>query len=132
MCEKISMSANPHNLSRRERQIMDIIYSRGEATALDVHANMPVPPSYSAVRSTLRILEEKGVLKHREDGRRYVFLPVEPHRQASRSALKRVVETFFAGSLASAVASLVDESDKKLTPEELKRIESIIKNAKNK
>src|SRR4029434_7907756 len=80
------------HLSRRERQIMDIIYARGEATAAEVGEALPDPPAHSTVRTLLRILEEKGHLKHREDGPRYVFLPTEPREKASRSALKRLVE----------------------------------------
>ena len=124
------MSEKASQLSRRERQIMDIIYARGEATALEVTEAMADAPSHSAVRALLRILVEKGVLKHREDGKRYVFLPTEPHDKASRSALKQVVQTFFEGSLANAVAALVDGREK-ISPEELKRLESIIKQAKN-
>lgn len=119
-----------HHLSRRERQIMDIIYARGEATAAEVGAALPDPPSYSAVRTLLRILEEKGHLKHREDGPRYVFMPTEPRAKASRSALKRVVQTFFDGSLSSAVAALVDAEGGKLSTDELQRIEAVIKAAK--
>src|SRR4051794_40177538 len=115
------MPAKTRLLSRREREIMDIVYARGAATAADVAAALPDPPSYSSVRALLRILEEKGHLKHREDGPRYVFLPTEPRARASRSALRRVVETFFEGSLASAVAALVDE--RKVSADELKRIE---------
>jgi predicted transcriptional regulator len=117
-------------LSRRERQIMDIIYAKGEATAMDVTEALPDAPSHSAVRALLRILEEKGVLKHREDGKRFVFLPTEPVEKASRSALKNVVQTFFEGSLANAVAALVDGKEK-IPAEELKRLEAIIKQAKN-
>ncbi len=109
---------------------MDIIYARSEATAAEVHEALPDAPSYSAVRTLLRILEEKGHLKHREDGPRYVFMPTEPRAKASRSALKRVVQTFFDGSLASAVAALVDGEGGKLSAEELQRIEGIIKTAK--
>ena len=123
---------NSLHLSRRERQIMDIIYARGEAAAAEVQEALPDAPSYSAVRTILRILEEKGHLKHREDGPRYVFMPTEPRAKASRSALKRVVQTFFDGSLASAVAALVDGDGGKLSAEELQRIEGIIKSAKNK
>ena len=123
---------NSLHLSRRERQIMDIIYARGEAAAAEVHEALPDAPSYSAVRTLLRILEEKGHLKHREDGPRYVFMPTEPRAKASRSALKRVVQTFFDGSLASAVAALVDGDGGKLSAEELQRIEDIIQSAKNK
>jgi BlaI family transcriptional regulator, penicillinase repressor len=121
---------NSHHLSRRERQIMDIIYARGEAAAAEVHEALPDAPSYSAVRTLLRILEEKGHLKHREDGPRYVFMPTEPRAKASRSALKRVVQTFFDGSLSNAVAALVDGDGGKLSAEELQRIEAIIKSAK--
>lgn len=111
---------------------MDIIYGRGEATAAEVQAALPEAPGYSAVRAMLRILEGKGVLKHREDGPRYVYLPTQRPEQAKRSALKRVVGAFFGGSLASAVAALVDADDGKLDPEELRRLEAIIKKAKSK
>jgi predicted transcriptional regulator len=123
--------SNSH-LSRRERQIMDIIYACGEATAAAVHEALPSAPSYSAVRALLRILEEKGHLAHRENGPRYVFTPTEPRAQASKSALRRVVQTFFEGSLSSAVAALVDAEGGKLNAEELQRIEAIIKAAKAK
>ncbi len=123
------MSEKASQLSRRERQIMDIIYAKGEATASEVAGAMKDAPSYSAVRALLRILEEKGVLKHREDGRRYVFLPTESVQKASRSALKNVVQTFFEGSLVNAVAALVDGREK-ISPEELQRLESIIKQAR--
>ena len=124
------MPVKHHQLSRRERQIMDVIFARGEATAADVAAALPDPPSYSAVRAMLRILEDKGVLRHREDGPRYVFMPTESRDKASRSALQRVVQTFFDGSLASAVAALVDAKDGALPPDELARLEAIIKKAK--
>ncbi|WP_395741083.1 BlaI/MecI/CopY family transcriptional regulator [Prosthecobacter sp.] len=124
------MSEKASQLSRRERQIMDIIYAKGEATASEVAEAMADAPSYSAVRALLRILEEKGVLKHREDGRRYIFLPTEPAQKASRSALRNLVNTFFEGSLVNAVAALVDGKEK-ISPEEIKRLESIIKQAKN-
>ncbi len=126
------MPPHLHSLSRRERQIMDVLFARGEATVSQVRSRIPAPPSYSAVRSILRILEEKGFIKHREDGRRYVFLPVESADQARRTALNGVLETFFSGSLANAVASLVDQSDRRLTAAEFERIESIIKKARRK
>lgn len=126
------MNSSHHDLSRRERQIMDVIFAHGEATAAEVAAALPDPPSYSAVRAMLRILEEKGILKHREEGPRYVFLPVESREKASRSALKRVVQTFFKGSLASAVSALVDASDTQLSVEELDRLEAIIQKARSK
>ncbi|MDZ4289805.1 MAG: BlaI/MecI/CopY family transcriptional regulator [Prosthecobacter sp.] len=122
---------NSRQLSRRERQIMDIVYARGEAAAAEVHEALPDAPSYSSVRALLRILEEKGHLKHREDGPRYIFMPTEPRAKASRSALQRVVQTFFDGSLSSAVAALVDGEGGKLSAEELQRIEAIIKAARN-
>ncbi len=109
---------------------MDLIYARGEATASDVQQALPDAPSYSAVRALLRVLEGKGYLKHRQDGLRYVFLPTEPREKASRSALKNVLKTFFEGSLANAVSALVDARDGKISPEELKRLEAIIKEAR--
>ena len=124
--------AKPDQLSRRERQIMEVIYARGEATAAEVQEALPDEQGYSAVRALLRILEDKGVLKHREDGPRYVFLPTQPAEQARRSALQRVVSAFYSGSLANAVASLVDANEGKLDAEELKRLEEIIKRAKSK
>ncbi len=124
------MSSLPAKFSRRERQIMDVIYARGEATAAEIAEAITDAPSYSAVRALLRILEEKGALTHREDGPRYVFMPTVPHEKASRSALKGVLQTFFAGSLANAVAALVDTKDGQLSPEELKRLETIIKQAR--
>ena len=124
------MSTHPAKFSRRERQIMDVIYARGEATAAEIAEAITDAPSYSAVRALLRILEEKGALKHREDGPRYVFMPTEPHDKASRSALKGVLQTFFEGSLANAVAALVDSKDGQFSPEELNRLETIIKQAR--
>jgi BlaI family penicillinase repressor len=126
------MPANSDPLTRRERQIMDIIFARGEATAAEVNAALPDQPSYSTVRTLLRILEEKGHLKHREDGQRFVYIPTATRAAESKSALKRVVHTFFSGSLADAVAALVDTADGKLPAAELKRIEAIIKKAKTK
>ena len=108
---------------------MDIIYTRGEATAAEVNAGLPQPPSYSSVRTLLRILEEKGHLKHREEGPRYVYLPTQARAKASRSALRRVIDTFFEGSMANAVAALVDEGTT-LSADELKRIETVIKKAR--
>jgi BlaI family transcriptional regulator, penicillinase repressor len=126
------MASDSDPLSRRERQIMDIIYIRGEATAAEVSEDLPDDPSYSTVRTLLRILEEKGHLKHREDGQRFVYVPTRTRAAESKSALRRVVKTFFEGSLADAVAALVDTADGKLPAEELKRIEAIIKKAKSK
>ena len=109
---------------------MDIIFTRGEATAAEVNSALPGQPSDSTVRTLLRIMEEKGHLKHREDGQKFVYLPTRTRAAERRSALKRVVKTFFEGSFADAVAALVDTADGKLPAEELKRIEAIIKKAK--
>ena len=124
------MSSKLRKLSRRERQIMEIIYAKGEATAAEIMLAMPDAPSNSALRTLLRIMEEKGVLKHREEGPRFVFQPVESREKASRSALKQVVKTFFEGSLANAVAAFVDSKDARLSVEEMAKIEAIIQEAK--
>ncbi|MBZ5601138.1 MAG: BlaI/MecI/CopY family transcriptional regulator [Acidobacteriia bacterium] len=115
-------------LSRRERQILDILYSRGRATAADVQASLPDPPSYSATRALLRILEEKGHVRHEADGARYVFSPAVPRERARRSALKHLLETFFDNSATDAVAALLDA--RKVTPEELDRIQSLIERSR--
>ena len=119
-----------HRLSRRERQIMDALHTRGQATAAEVLATLPDPPGYSAVRTLLRILEEKGHLKHRRDGVRYVYVPRVSRETASRSALKRVVSTFFQGSVAQAVAALLETTDAPLSDAELDQLQEIIKRAK--
>ena len=117
-------------LSRRERQIMDILHARGEAVARAVQEAMADAPSYSAVRALLRILEEKGQVKHREEGKRYVYFPQASHEQASQGALRRVVSTFFAGSRRRAIAALLEQADTELSADELKRLQRIIKKAK--
>ena len=104
------MTQPPDQLSRRERQIMDVVYARGQATVAEVTAALPDPPSYSAVRALLRILEQKGHLRHQEDGPRYVFLPTVSRDRARRSALRNVVRTFFDGSSAQAAAALIDQA----------------------
>src|SRR5258705_2448697 len=106
-----------HHLSRRERQIMDVLHARREATAAEVLSDLPDPPGYSAVRALLRILEEKGHLKHVKEGRNYVYLPTQPRQTAARAALAQVVQTFFGGSIERAVAALVSQSDAKLSDE---------------
>jgi len=111
---------------------MDIIFARGEATAAEVNAALPGQPSYSTVRTLLRIMEEKGYVRHRADGQRFVYLPTRTRAAESKSALKRVVKTFFEGSVVEAVAALMDTADGRLPAEELKRIEAIIKKAKAK
>jgi len=118
------------HLSRRERQIMDIIHCNGQATALEVNELLPNPPSYSAVRALLRILEDKGHLKHQKKGARFVYLPTESREKASRSALKRVMTTFFGDSVESALVTLLEVSDTNLSEEELNRLQEIIKQAR--
>ena len=120
------------HLSRRERQIMDILHTRKSATVAEIRAALPDPPGYSAVRALLRILEEKGHVKHREDGARYVYLPCASQKAASRSALKRILSTFFGGSVDHAVAALLEASDKKLSEAELRKLQEIIKRAEGK
>ena len=117
-------------LSRRERQIMEVIYRAGQATATDVLEGLPDPPSYSAVRALLRILETKGHLRHVVDGTRYVFLPVVTPDRARRSAMQSLVETFFEGSREKAVAALLDASRSELSDTELDRISRLIENAR--
>ena len=118
------------NLSRRERQIMDIIYQRGQATAAEVMENLPNPPGYSAVRAMLRLLEEKGYVKHEQDGPRYVFLPTLSREKARQSAMKQMLQTFFDGSTEEAVAALLDLSRSKLSNEELDRLSQLIEQAR--
>ncbi len=119
-----------HHLSRRERQIMDALHNRGRATAAEVLAALPNPPGYSAVRALLRILEEKGHVKHHRDGARYVYTARASKETASRSALKRVVSTFFQGSVTQAMAALLENSDAEIPQAELDKLQQIIKQAK--
>ena len=118
--------------SRRERQIMDAIFARGEATAADVHAAVPDAPSYTAIRTLLRILVDKGQLKIRQAGPRYIYAPTEPRAKAARSALRRLVDTFFGGSIADAAAAFVEGSDSRLSDEEIAQLEKVIKQARKK
>src|SRR5256714_2582345 len=110
------------NLSRRERQIMDILYQRARATAQEILDAMPDPPTYSAVRAKLRVLEEKGHVRHQEESLRYVYLPVVARESARKSALRHIVTTFFAGSVQETVAALLDLSAAKLNAGDLDRI----------
>ena len=119
----------PADLSRRERQIMEIIYARGEASAAQVLEDLPDPPSYSAVRALLAILEQKGQLKHRSEQGRYIYAPTRRRARAGRSALVRVLETFYEGSLEKAVAALL-QSDSRLSAEELQRLSELIEQAR--
>jgi predicted transcriptional regulator len=118
------------HLSRRERQILDVLYRRGRATAADVREALPDPPSYSAVRAMLRILEAKGHIRHEQDGPRYVFVPTLPRDSAKRSALRHLVNTFFEGSASQVMAALFEMSPHRLDDEELARIKRLIDQAK--
>ena len=125
------MTKHSHtNLSRRERQIMDILYRMEQATAAEVQKHLPDPPSYSAVRAMLRVLEEKGHLKHTRQGPRYVFSPTIPRDKATKSALKHLLNTFFDGSMEQAVAALLSMSQKNLSEEELQRLSRLINQAR--
>jgi predicted transcriptional regulator len=117
-------------LSRRERQIMEVLYQKGKASAADVREAIPDPPSYSAVRALLRILEEKGHARHVEDGVRYLYLPTQPRKSVARSALVQVVRTFFRGNVEDAVAALVSDADTRLSGEELERLSRLIEQAR--
>jgi predicted transcriptional regulator len=109
---------------------MDIIYRRGEASAAEVLTALPDPPTYSAVRALLRILEAKGRLRHREEGPRYVYLPTQARANAGRQAIHRVMQTFFDGSLEKAMAALLDASTAKVSAEELARLQALIQRSK--
>ena len=117
------------NLSRRERQIMESVYEKGEMSVSDVLAALPNPPGYSAVRAMLRILEDKGLLTHRKVGPRYVYSPTLARQRAARSALRRVLQTFFDGSTEHAVAALLDISESELSDAELRRLAELIEQA---
>jgi BlaI family penicillinase repressor len=118
------------SLSRRERQIMDILYQRGRASAAEIHEALPDRPSYSAVRAKLRVLEEKGHVRHQEQGLRYVYLPTLARDTARHSALRHMVATFFAGSVEDTVAALLDLSAARLSRKDLDRISNLIEEAK--
>lgn len=125
------MTRQPHNdLSRRERQIIDILYTQGRATAADVQAALPDPPSYSAVRAMLRILEEKGHIRHEQDGPRYIYLPTVALGSAQRSALHHMVRTFFEGSAEQAISALLDDSSSRMSDVELDRLARLIDQAR--
>src|SRR6267154_1050985 len=119
-----------HGLSRRERQIMDILYQRGKASASDVREAMPDAPGYSAVRAMLRVLEDKGHVKHQAEGLKYVYLPTVTREKAKRSAVKHLLDTFFNDSPEQVVAALLDVSSTRMTREELNRMAEMIDKAR--
>src|SRR5215216_4794644 len=128
----IEMRKDGHrNLSRRERQMMDILYARGRATAAEIQEAMPDAPTYSAVRAKLRVLEEKGHIRHQEQDLRYVFLPTLPREKVKYSALRHIIDTFFDGSTEQTVAALLDSRSTRLSNEELDRLSRLIEDARN-
>jgi predicted transcriptional regulator len=120
----------PGKLSRRERQIMDVVYRLGRATVQAVLENLEDPCSYSSVRATMRLLENKGHLKHVSDGPRYVYLPTRPRDKARKSALRHLMDTFFDNSAETTVATLLDLKSKELTEEQLDRLQALIDEAR--
>lgn len=119
----------PTDLSRRERQVLDTLYRAGRATCAEVRRAMTDPPSYSAVRTFLRILEDKKVVRHEQDGARYVYIPIIEKDRASRSALRHVLNTFFAGSVTQAISALLHEDSKKLSEQDWQRLSAMIEEA---
>src|SRR5438477_11764487 len=124
------MAHRAHELSRRERQIMDILYRRGRATAGDVMGDVPGNPSYSTVRTQLRVLEEKGHVRHEEEGLRFVYMPAVPRAAARKSALRHVVDTFFDGSAEQVVAAVLGGEATRLSDDDLTRIADLVAKAR--
>ena len=118
------------DLSRRERQILDALYAAGRATAAEIQNAIPDPPSYSAVRTLLRILEDKGHVKHEQEGARYVYLPTVERDNARRSALQHMLNTFFGGSATQAMAALLDEDSLELPKKDVERLKALIERAR--
>ena len=118
------------NLSRRERQIMDILFALGRASGPEIQERLPGQPSYSGVRTILRVLERKGHVRHVEEGMRYIYLPVMTREKATKSAIERLVATFFGGSAKAAAAAFVDPSTSQLSNEDLLELERMIRKAR--
>ena len=118
-------------LSRRERQIMDILFRRGRATAAEVMTDLPGEPSYSTVRTQLRVLEDKGHVRHEDDGVRFIYVPALARQTARKSALRHLVDTFFDGSSAKAVAALLGGEGSGISDDELQRIAELVNNARS-
>jgi BlaI family penicillinase repressor len=130
MANKSESDAATTALSRRERQVMDILHRRTGATVAEIMADLPDPPTYSAVRSVLRILSEKALIKHREDGPRYIYYPAEPTETAREDVLAHVVRTYFGDSPEQAVTALLRMSDVDLSDAEIKRLRNSIRRAR--
>src|SRR5580658_2631437 len=127
---RTSKKTSDPDLSRRERQIMDVLFARGRATGQEIQGGLPDQPNYSSVRTILRVLERKGYVRHVEEGLRYVYQPTMPREAASRPALQRIIRTFFDGSAKEAVAPLLDPAAFQLSDQELKDLARIIDRAK--
>jgi predicted transcriptional regulator len=121
---------NPHDLGRRERQILDVIFQLGEASVADVLEQLPDPPAYDSVRTMIRLLERKKLVRHRRVGTKYVYRPTQSHESVSRSALAHLMQTFFQGSAAETMAAIFDVSSNDLTDDELQRLEQLIEQAR--
>jgi BlaI family transcriptional regulator, penicillinase repressor len=119
-------------VSRRERQILDIIYARGEASATDVVEQIPDAPTRTSIRTLLRILEEKGHLRHRKQGREYLYAPTRPRQKVGQSAFRRVLQIFFDGSLEKAVAAHLADPSARVNPAELQRLASLVRRSSQK
>jgi predicted transcriptional regulator len=130
MTKKSQPETQPDALSKRERQILDILYRNSKATALDVQEQLADSPSYSAVRALLRILEEKGHVRHEADGTKYVYFPAVPAERARQSALTHLMHTFFQGSTGKAMLALLDNAPEELTKEDLDRLQKRIDDAR--
>jgi predicted transcriptional regulator len=124
------MPQPPPPLSRRERQIMDVVYAREKASAAEIHAALRDAPTYTTVRGLLRVLIRKGHLRHEQDGRRYVYIPRAPRHKAGASSLSHVVKTFFAGSAADAMAALLGSEQDRLSDAELARLAALVAKAR--
>ena len=120
----------PTELSRRERQIMDVLFSRGEATVLEIQSELPNPPTATAIRTMLHILNEKGLLKRRKQGREFIYAPRKARRKAGTKALKHVVETFFEGSFANALAAQLAIGKEDFTDDEMREMVKLIQDAR--
>ena len=129
MAKKLARSSHP-DVSRRERQILDVLYRAGRATVAEIQQALPSPPSYSAVRTLLRILEEKGHVRHEQDGVRYVYLPRVARDQAKRFALRHLLHTFFEGSITQTIAALLDDDSSRLSNEDWERLTDLIERAR--
>jgi len=121
---------DPMELSRRERQIMDVVWRKTEASVTDVVAEIPDPPSRTSVRTQMRILEDKGHLAHRVEGREFIYRPTRPRARVGRRALRRVLQTFFGGSVGEALAAHLADPDSRLTDDELRRLNDLIRQAR--